>query len=161
MARTFSLHAEQLVPRDLESTFAFFADAANLQRLTPPWLDFTITSELPIAMRPGAFIDYKLKVHGIPIRWRSVISGWEPPHEFVDEQIRGPYRMWHHRHRFTATAEGTLVEDEVRYRVFGGALVNLLVRRDLSQIFSFRQDALLRALQITSPVSSRLAFGEV
>ena len=161
MARTFSLHAEQLVPRDLETTFAFFADAGNLQRITPPWLDFTVTSELPIIMRPGAIIEYKLKVHGIPIRWRSVVSHWDPPREFVDEQVHGPYTMWHHRHRFTETPEGTLVEDEVRYRVPGGALANLFVQRDLSRIFSFRQQALLHALEITSPAASSLAFGSI
>ena len=161
MPSTFFLRARQLVPVDLPTTFGFFADAANLQRLTPPWLDFTITSGLPIAMETGALIDYTLKVHGIPIRWQSVISEWNPPACFVDEQVRGPYRLWRHVHRFTAQPEGTLVEDDVHYQVPGGALSNLLVRRDLRQIFGYRQRALIGALAITSPGPSSLAFGRV
>ena len=161
MASTFFLHAEQLVPVDLDTTFAFFADAANLQRLTPPWLDFTITSRLPLAMQQGALIDYRLKVHGIPVRWQSVISDWNPPVSFVDEQTRGPYRLWRHIHRFTPRSGGTLVEDDVHYRVPGGRLANLFVRRDLTQIFGYRQRALLDALAVTSPGPATLAFGTV
>jgi ligand-binding SRPBCC domain-containing protein len=159
MPTTFVLHARQVVPVDLGTTFAFFADAANLQRLTPPWLDFTITSRLPIAMKPGALIDYTLKVHGVPVRWQSVISEWDPPARFVDEQVRGPYRFWRHEHRFTAQSGGTLVEDDVRYQVLGGALPNLFVRRDLRQIFSYRQQALLDALAIATPGPASLTFG--
>ena len=125
------------MPIDLETAFAFFAEAANLQRLTPPWLDFTITSRLPLGMQKGTLIDYKLKVHGIAFRWQSVITEWNPPYSFVDEQVRGPYRLWRHRHRFSARPDGTLVEDDVEYRVPGGAFANLLVRRDLTQIFTY------------------------
>ena len=145
MASTFFLHAEQLVPVDPDNTFAFFADAANLQRLTPPWLDFTITSRLPLAMHQGALIDYKLKVHGIPIRWQSVISE----------------RLWRHVHRFTPRSGATLVEDDVHYRVPGGTLANLFVRRDLTQIFGYRQRALLDALAVSSPGPATLAFGTI
>ena len=161
VASTFFLRAEQFVPVDLETTFAFFAEAGNLQRLTPPWLDFTITSRLPVDMRDGALIDYTLKVHGIPIRWQSVIGEWNPPHRFVDEQVRGPYRRWRHVHRFTAKPGGTQVEDDVQYEVLGGALANLLVRRDLRQIFGFRQRALVDALAIAVPGPASLAFGTV
>jgi ligand-binding SRPBCC domain-containing protein len=147
------------VPVDLDVTFAFFADAANLQRLTPPWLDFAILTRLPIAMRTGARVDYTLKIHGIPVRWQSVISEWNPPYHFVDEQVRGPYRLWRHVHRFTAHQRGTQVEDDVHYRVPGGALANLFVRRDLKQIFGFRQRALNDILAIGSPGSASLNFG--
>ena len=148
MPRTFVLRTRQSVRLDLDSTFAFFADAGNLQLLTPPWLDFAITTPLPIEMRLGARIDYRLKLHGIPIQWQTLISEWNPPHSFVDEQIRGPYRLWRHRHAFTASDEGTLVEDEVRYQVLGGRLANLFVERDLLRIFSYRQGALVEALRV-------------
>jgi ligand-binding SRPBCC domain-containing protein len=146
--RTFRLRTSQFVARDLATTFAFFAEAANLQQLTPPWLDFVITTPLPIEMRKGTVIEYRLKLRGLPIRWRSVISEWDPPHGFVDEQLRGPYTSWHHRHRFSPTTGGTLVEDEVRYRLFGGRLAQPFVKRDLTTIFGYRQQALLRALDI-------------
>jgi ligand-binding SRPBCC domain-containing protein len=158
--RTFRLRTSQLVARDLQTTFAFFADAANLQRLTPPLLDFVIATPLPIAMQQGTLIDYRLTLRGIPMRWRTLISVWEPPHRFVDEQLRGPYRYWRHEHRFTAMPEGTLVEDEVRYRVLGGALVNPLVKRDLMAIFTFRQRELLRALDVPAGPAS-IAFDSI
>jgi hypothetical protein len=158
MPRTFSLRATQLVARDLDSTFAFFADAANLQRLTPPWLDFAITSPQPITMRAGARIDYKLSLHGIPIRWQSAITIWDPPRRFVDEQIRGPYSLWRHEHRFMPMSDGTLVEDHVEYRVPGGHLVNTFVRRDLSRIFRYRQTALCDALAIPAAGRADITF---
>jgi ligand-binding SRPBCC domain-containing protein len=127
----------------LAEVFPFFADARNLEALTPPWLRFEILAPGPIEMRLGTIIDYRLRVHGLPLRWRSEITAWDPPHLFVDEQRRGPYRLWRHTHRFTADGDGTLVEDEVEYAVPGGALVDaLLVRRDLDRIFRFRRDVL-------------------
>jgi len=134
----------QLLPLDIDTTFSFFADAANLDRLTPPWLHFQILSQLPVAMRPGAFIDYKLRLRGVPINWQSEITAWEPPHHFVDVQRRGPYRLWEHTHRFERIGEqATLVIDEVRYAVPGGGVVNrLAVRPDLDRIFRFRREQL-------------------
>jgi ligand-binding SRPBCC domain-containing protein len=158
MPRTFVLRTRQLVRLELEATFAFFADAGNLQRITPPWLDFAITTPLPIEMQLGARIDYRLKLHGIPIQWQTLISEWNPPYSFVDEQIRGPYRLWRHRHTFTARDEGTLVEDEVRYQVLGGRLANPFVQRDLSQIFRYRQEALVEALHVPRDEAS-VTFG--
>jgi ligand-binding SRPBCC domain-containing protein len=158
MPRNFMLRTRQLVQLELESTFAFFADAGNLQRITPPWLDFAITTPLPIEMQLGARIDYRLKLHGIPIQWRTLISEWNPPYSFVDEQIRGPYRLWRHRHTFTARDQGTLVEDEVRYQVLGGRLANLFVQRELSQIFRYRQEALVEALRVPRDEAS-VTFG--
>ncbi len=143
--KTHRLHYQQLLPLDIETTFAFFADAGNLERLTPPWLNFQILSQMPLVMRPGTRINYRLKLHGIAIDWQSEISAWVPPYRFVDEQRRGPYRLWHHTHTFEAVGDNaTLVHDEVLYAVPGGAIVNLLVRPDLERIFKFRREELQR-----------------
>jgi ligand-binding SRPBCC domain-containing protein len=140
--RTF--RSEIWLPRPLEEVFAFFADAGNLQALTPPWLDFTILTPSPIPMRPGTRIDSRLRLHGFPIRWQTEITAWEPPHRFVDEQRRGPYRLWVHEHRFETCDGGTHIADNVRYAVPGGWLVErLIVRRDVERIFEFRRQKLL------------------
>jgi len=152
------LTRETTVPTDLETTFAFFADARNLERITPPWLEFRVLTPEPIAMRTGTRIDYKLKVHGIPIGWRSLISAWEPPYRFVDEQIKGPYRQWIHEHTFEAVEGGTLVRDRVRYMVPGGALVDRwIVAPDLRKIFDYRQKVMREEMgRVTRPeISSR------
>jgi len=139
----FLLEARQWLPKPLEDVFPFFAEAGNLDALTPPWLHFRILTPLPIEMRPGAAIDYRLRLRGIPIRWRSEITEYDPPRRFVDVQRRGPYRHWRHEHVFTRVDDGTLVEDRVHYRVWGGALVNaLLVRPDLERVFRYRQQQL-------------------
>jgi ligand-binding SRPBCC domain-containing protein len=119
--------------------FPFFSEARNLEQLTPPWLRFSIITPEPILMRVGTIIDYRLRVHGIPLRWRSEIAAWDPPHLFADRQLRGPYRLWHHEHTFAERDAGTDVSDHVRYAVWGGALVDrLLVRRDVAAIFAYR-----------------------
>lgn len=128
-----------LVPQSLEDIFPFFADAANLQRITPPWLDFEVLTPA-VQMKPGQHLDYRLRIRKIPVRWTSAITVWEPPLRFVDEQVRGPYRIWRHEHRFTAQGGGTLCEDEVLYAVPGGAWVNrLLVEPDVKRIFEYRK----------------------
>jgi ligand-binding SRPBCC domain-containing protein len=125
--------------------FDFFADAFRLEAITPPWLHFRVLTPRPIKMGVGLRIDYRLRLHGWPIRWQSQISTWNPPYEFVDEQVRGPYRYWHHRHAFEEVAEGTLVRDEVHYAVPLGRIMHpLLVRRDLIRIFEFRGEAIGR-----------------
>ena len=135
----FTLTSEQWLPRVLPEVFAFFADAGNLDALTPSWLRFETLTPRPIVMRVGARIDYRLRLRGLPIRWQSEITEWQPPHRFVDEQRRGPCQIWHHEHTFTGRS-GTLVRDRVRYAVFGGELVErLFVRRDLEKIFAYRQ----------------------
>ena len=138
-----SFAAEQWLPRPRAEVFPFFADAANLERLTPPWLSFRILTPRPVAMAAGALIDYRLRIRGVPVRWRTRIAVWEPPDRFVDEQLRGPYRLWVHEHTFAERDGGTLCRDQVRYAVPGGALVDrLLVRPDVERIFAWRRRAL-------------------
>jgi ligand-binding SRPBCC domain-containing protein len=127
------------LPRPLEVVFPFFADAGNLETLTPPWLRFEILTPLPIAMRAGASIEYRLHLHGIALHWQSEITAWEPPLRFVDEQRHGPYRKWIHEHTFTQCDNGSEMRDYVRYSVPGGWLVNLLfVQREVRRIFEYR-----------------------
>jgi ligand-binding SRPBCC domain-containing protein len=141
--KEFTLHAELWLPRPRAQVFPFFADARNLEALTPPWLNFEVLTPAPIAMRPGALIDYRIRVHGVPIGWRTEIVEWTPPHRFVDVQLRGPYTLWHHTHTFEERDGGTLCVDDVRYRPRGGALMNwLFVRRDVEKIFQYRQQRL-------------------
>lgn len=136
----FHLRSHIWLDRPLDQVFGFFADAYNLEEITPPWLRFRVLTERPIEMRPGARIDYRLRIHGVPVRWRTEITAWEPPHCFVDEQIAGPYRLWRHEHRFTAYGDRTLAEDHVEYRPIGGALVHeLFVKNDVRTIFEYRR----------------------
>jgi hypothetical protein len=147
--RVHRLEREQLVPQPLDEVFPFFAQARNLERITPPWLGFEVITPEPIAMRPGTLIEYRLRLHGLPIRWLTRIDEFEPGHGFVDRQIRGPYRVWHHRHEFEARGDATLVRDTVHYALplgLLGALAHLvLVRRDLRRIFDFRREAVTRS----------------
>ncbi len=137
----FELTARAALARPRSEVFAFFGDAGNLEALTPPWLRFEIRTARPFAMRQGALIDYRLRLRGIPVSWRTEITCWEPPHRFVDEQLRGPYRRWVHEHTFEEAPDGTtLAGDRVRYAVLGGRLVHrLLVERDLRTIFAYRE----------------------
>jgi ligand-binding SRPBCC domain-containing protein len=112
------LKRELTLPRPREEVFAFFADAKNLELITPAQLNFKITSPQPIELKKGALIDYQLSLHGIPMNWRTEITAWDPPNRFVDTQLKGPYSQWIHTHIFTADdANTTLIEDEVRYRL--------------------------------------------
>jgi ligand-binding SRPBCC domain-containing protein len=126
-----------------EEVFAFFSDAFQLQTLTPSWLHFCVLTPSPIHLQEGALIDYRLRVHGFPLRWQSLICQWDPPLGFTDLQIRGPYRHWKHQHIFEATNGGTRCRDIIDYEVYGGTIVHsLFVRRDLLAIFAFRHQAL-------------------
>ena len=139
-----TLRRTQVVPASLEEAFALFADAGNLEAITPPWLRFRIV-EAPAQLETGALIRYRLRLFGVPIGWRTEITAWEPPHEFVDTQLRGPFALWEHHHRLTPTANGTEIEDEVRYRLFFGPVGKLVqravIRRWLDAIFDYRARA--------------------
>ncbi len=152
----YELEREQVLPLPRSELFEFFADPFNLERITPPWLRFRVTTPRPIRVGPGALIDYRLRLHGAPVRWTTVIDEWTEGARFVDWQLRGPYALWHHTHEFSDHAQGTMMRDTVRYRMpFGpaGRLARaLLVRRDTEKIFDFRHQAIERALGLT-PVS--------
>ncbi len=137
------LQTQQWLPRSIDEVFPFFADAANLERITPPWLEFRIVTPTPIEMRVGTLIDYRLKVRGVPVRWRTRIAAWDPPYSFVDEQVRGPYRLWRHLHTFEPVDGGTFCRDRVEYRAPLHALMAArLVTPDVERIFGFRHEAL-------------------
>lgn len=135
----YRLEAACEVAAPLDEVFPFFADAGNLQRITPPLLHFEILTPRPLEMGVGAMIDYKLRVRGLPMRWRSEITAWDPPHRFVDEQRKGPYRFWIHEHTFEDRGGRTALRDSVEYGVPGGALVHkLFVGPDVRKIFAYR-----------------------
>jgi ligand-binding SRPBCC domain-containing protein len=149
--------AEHILTRQLTldlpiaRVFDFFADAGNLERITPPELNFKIITAQPIDIKKGALIDYRLKLRGLPITWKTEISEWNPPFSFVDRALKSPYRQWHHRHTFTALSENkTLIEDEVKYRLPlepCGDLAHFFVRRELDYIFDFRQKTVAEVLR--------------
>lgn len=141
----WTLEAEQLFPLSREELFEYFADAGNLEDITPPWLHFQILTPLPIEMCEGALIDYQIQLYRIPITWRTEITVWEPPYRFVDKQLRGPYTKWVHEHTFADHPAGTLMTDRVDYAVPGGAFVNsMFVQKSLERIFEFRRETLSR-----------------
>lgn len=138
----YVIEREQWIDRPIEEVFAFFGDATNLEAITPQWLRFSVVTPSPIAMHEGTSIAYRLRWHGIPFGWLTRIDVWEPPHRFVDTQVRGPYALWRHTHTFSPERGGTRIADEVRYRLPLGALGTVAhrfgVRRDLEAIFDFR-----------------------
>lgn len=161
---TYHLYSSIAVSAERAEVFAFFADAANLDFLTPPELRFRIRSPQPITMGTGALIDYTIRLWGLPIRWRTRIAAWEPETGFVDVQLRGPYRSWVHTHRFIAVDGGTVIEDAVAYTLPLGRLSRLvapLVRRQLERIFAYRRARIreafahpaLRAMASREPVT--------
>jgi ligand-binding SRPBCC domain-containing protein len=148
MSSIYALEREQFIPRPRTEVFRFFEDAGNLQQITPPWLHFRIQTPLPLEMKPGALLEYRLRLYGLPLFWRTRIECYEPPVRFVDKQLRGPYRLWEHTHEFTETPDGTLMRDIVRYQLpFGplGTLTHALtVQHLLCRIFDFRRDVIAK-----------------
>jgi ligand-binding SRPBCC domain-containing protein len=137
------LETQLWLPRPRQQVFAFFAEPRNLERLTPAWLHFEFMTSVEGEVRQGTLLDYRLRLHGIPLRWQSEIAVWEPPERFVDRQTKGPYSMWVHEHTFDERDGGTLVGDRVDYAVPGGRLVQkFFVAPDLQRIFRYRRHVL-------------------
>jgi ligand-binding SRPBCC domain-containing protein len=140
------LSREQVLDAPPSEVFSFFSDARNLEAITPPLLRFRLLTPEPIAMGAGTFLQYALRIHGVPVRWDTLIQEWEPPHRFVDVQVRGPYRLWHHTHELEALDGGaaTLMRDTVRYAlpfgVVGEAVRRAMVARDVEAIFDYRAE---------------------
>ena len=141
--RVRNLESQLWLPQPRSKVFAFFADAKNLDLITPPWVHFRTITPGPSELRAGMVMDHRLRIHGFPLRWRSEITDWDPPARFVDEQVRGPYRLWIHEHRFDERDDGTLVHDHVRYAVLFDLLIHrLLIRSDIERIFTYREKKL-------------------
>jgi ligand-binding SRPBCC domain-containing protein len=151
MSRVHVLEREQRVELPLARAFEFYGDAHNLEAITPPWLGFEVTTPAPVRMGAGTLLDYRLKLHRVPVRWRTRIEVWEPPHRFVDVQLSGPYSLWEHTHEFDPAAGGaTLIRDRVRYALplgpLGDLAHRLFVRRDVERIFDYRREAVAARL---------------
>ena len=143
----FHLHTQMTIDLPRETVFEFFADAMQLERITPPWLHFSVLTPQPIEIQEGSLLDYRIRLHGIPIKWRTEISLWHAPYCFVDQQLKGPYRKWHHKHTFEQIESDfglqTIVHDDVHYIPPMGSLVNRwFVQPDLEKIFAYRQETL-------------------
>jgi len=150
-SRAYTLRQEQWIPRPIDEVFAFFSDPHNLEAITPPWLGFKILSTTSETIAKGTEIRYRLRMHGIPLHWRTVIRAWNLPHRFVDLQASGPYRLWYHTHTFEAHGDRTRMVDVVRYALpFGilGRIVHALkVRSDVQEIFDYRRQSIDRLFE--------------
>jgi len=141
--RVRNFESQLWLPQPRGRVFAFFSDAQNLDLITPPWLHFRTITSGPSEMREGTIMNHRLRLHGFPLRWRSKITHWDPPSRFVDEQVRGPSRLWIHEHRFEERDGGTLVHDHVRYAVLFDFLIHqLFIGPDIDRIFAYREKKL-------------------
>ncbi|MDZ7331762.1 MAG: SRPBCC family protein [candidate division KSB1 bacterium] len=156
--KIYTLETKTILNNPIDDIFPFFANAENLDRVTPPWLKFEILTPLPIEMKIGTIVDYRLQLHGIPIRWRSKITEWNPPLKFTDVQIKGPYRFWKHEHLFIAEGNQTRMTDRVQYAIpgwiFAPLIHLLLVQPDLEKIFRYRERKFLEIFKGDGPVRS-------
>ena len=156
--KAYELLATVELAASRDELFDFFGDAFQLERITPPWLSFHVHTPAPIKMKTGTLIDYRLKLRGIPIRWRTEISEWNPPGLFTDKQLVGPYSLWEHHHSFEPTENGTRVVDRVFYRVPGGPLIHrLFVKGELAKIFEYRQKQMFSMFGATQTKSQHEA----
>jgi ligand-binding SRPBCC domain-containing protein len=161
--RIFTLEREQLLPGRPEEVFPFFADARNLEAITPPLLGFEVVTPGEIPMRVGTLIQYRLTLRGVGVNWLTSIQEWDPPWRFVDMQVRGPYALWHHTHEFAVAGGGkdTIMRDTVRYAIgfgpLGAVAARAFVHRDVASIFDFRRDAVVPALVAISAGVGRSA----
>jgi hypothetical protein len=151
MGRVHILEREQRVGLPLARAFEFYADALNLEAITPPWLGFEVATPSAVEMHAGTLLDYRLKLHRVPVRWRTRIEVWEPPRRFIDVQLNGPYSLWEHTHEFEAAgAHATVIRDRVRYALplgpLGELAHRLFVRRDVERIFDYRREAVAARL---------------
>ena len=142
MTKTHTLSRTLILARPIDEIFRFFEDAMNLEQITPEFLGFRVLTEPPIEMRAGTLIDYRIRLFGVPMKWRTLIESYDPPHMFVDTQIKGPYKLWHHTHRFRPMDNGTEMTDSVRYQIgfgpIGEIARSIFVKRTLMQIFDHR-----------------------
>lgn len=152
----YILEREQMIPLSKSQTFAFFGDAMNLEAITPPFLHFRVLTQAPIEMQAGTLLDYRLSLFGIPFYWQTLIEQWSPDNTFVDRQLSGPYKLWHHTHTFEELAANqTMMRDRVLYRIpygiFGKLAHALFVRRALKIIFEYRREMTARLLTLENP----------
>ena len=149
----FQFKAEQRFDKSLSEVFEFFSHAENLELITPPWLNFKILTALPIKMQTGTIIDYQIKLYGIPFRWKTEINFWEPPEVFIDTQIKGPYSIWIHEHRFAEQDGQTIMTDTVNYDIAAGFLSlpihKLFLKKQIEKIFAYRRETINRYLAET------------
>lgn len=157
----YKLECEMLIETSLQETFAFFQDPYNLKKITPPWMRFEVISKDRVEMKKGADIEYRIRWMGLPMYWKTVISEYEPPFLFVDEQAKGPYALWRHRHTFSASPAGARVGDHLEYALplgwLGRLAHNVVVGRQFREIFAYRQEQLAKifdgkALPLQEPV---------
>jgi ligand-binding SRPBCC domain-containing protein len=139
-----------IITADIQNTWTFFSRAENLTRITPPWMHFRILTPGPLDLQQDSLIDYSIRLHGLPMRWRTRIIDWTPPHQFIDLQLRGPYTLWHHQHTFRACDEGTACTDRVIYKLPAGPIGPVVhaiqIRRMLTEIFRYRRTVIRKDL---------------
>lgn len=142
MRKDYIFTQETFIPRPLNDVFKFFSKAENLERLTPPKLKFNILTATPIAMQKGALIEYRIRLLGLPFKWRTEITLWDPPVKFQDIQLKGPYKKWQHTHRFKEVRNGTQMTDDVVYQLPFSAISALFVKKQIASIFAYRKEQL-------------------
>jgi len=154
----YEFYQETRLSAPIDEVFEFFSNAQNLERITPKFLNFRILTPTPVIIKKGTLIDYRIRIHGIPMRWRTRISAWDPPYRFVDEQLKGPYRSWIHEHTFErADAENaTIMRDRVRYSILFGRLAHFMVKKDINSIFRYRTEVIRSIFGEKGPIQHKI-----